>query len=80
VISPHSLSTRPLVLLPSDRIKVSLPEGESGLLVMDGQETLPIRSGEEIHLTLSPRRVKLVFFEENFFLRLIPQKLFWGHP
>jgi NAD+ kinase len=80
VISPHSLSTRPLVLSPEDRIKISLPQGELGLLVMDGQERVPLSAGDELSLTLASRKVKLVFFEEDFFLRLIPKKLLWGHP
>lgn len=80
VISPHSLSTRPLVLMPEDRIKITLPEGEFGLLVMDGQERLPLSAGDEVILTLAERKVRLVFFEEDFFLRVIPKKLLWGHP
>lgn len=80
VISPHSLSTRPLVLMPEDQIKISLPEGELGLLVMDGQERIPLSARDEVILTLASRKVKLVFFEKDFFLRIIPKKLLWGHP
>ncbi len=80
VISPHSLSTRPLVLLPEDKVQISLPEGELGYLVIDGQDRLPLSQGDEVNVTLSSRKAKLVFFEEDFFLRVIPKKLLWGHP
>ncbi|MCR4428927.1 MAG: NAD(+)/NADH kinase [Caldiserica bacterium] len=80
VISPHSLSTRPLVLLPEDEVQIFLPEGELGYLVIDGQDRLPLSAGDEVKVTLSSRKAKLVFFEEDFFLRVIPKKLLWGHP
>lgn len=80
VISPHSLSTRPLVLLPEDEIQIILPEGELGYLVIDGQDRLPLSGGDQVLVTLSLRKAKLVFFEDDFFLRVIPKKLLWGHP
>jgi len=78
-ISPHSLFARPLVFSSEDLIKVKVPAEQEGLLVMDGQNFLPLTAGDEVEVNLALKKAQLVVFDKDFFLRAIIKKLSWGH-
>ncbi len=78
-ISPHSFSSRPLVLAGEDQVEIQLLQDQEGLCVIDGQEMVSISSAESIYLTLSPKNAELVFFESDFFVKLIQKKFSWGN-
>lgn len=77
-ISPHSFSSRPLVLSATDRIEIQLRADQEGFCVIDGQEKIPLSQFESVFLTLAHKNVELVFFESDFFVKLIQKKFSWG--
>ncbi|MEO0258625.1 MAG: NAD(+)/NADH kinase [candidate division WOR-3 bacterium] len=79
-ICPHKLSLRPVVL-PSDtviRIKVEA-KSEEIILSADGQETIPLKSGDEFEIVKNSEDVKLVKTIDlpNHF-EILKAKLYWG--
>ena len=77
-VAPHSLGTRPLVLSPRSTLGLRvLGPGEQALLVLDGQETIPLRRHDQIDLRLSRQRVRVFINPERPFLRALQQKLGW---
>ena len=79
VIAPHALSARPLVVPDASRVEVRVEEGECPATVYaDGQGVLPLRPGEGIRVTASPRRVRLLVPEGHNPYAPLSRKLGWG--
>lgn len=79
VIAPHALSARPLVVPDASRVEVRVEEGECPATVYaDGQGVLPLRPGEGIRVTASPRRVCLLVPEGHNPYAPLSRKLGWG--
>lgn len=78
-ISPHSLTLRPLVIPNSTevRMKVNSPTGESNF-VIDGQEVIVIKDGEEVLIRKSEAVVKLVKPLNSSYFDLLKEKLLWA--
>ncbi|MCM8818717.1 MAG: NAD(+)/NADH kinase [Candidatus Omnitrophica bacterium] len=64
---PYSLSTRPLVLSPKEKIKIRIiPEGK---VISDGQREFELTQMDEIYIKMSKRKAKIII-EDNFFEKL----------
>lgn len=78
-ISPHTLTTRPIVLPGSDIIKLEIDSNEDGLYVMvDGQENIAVSLFDEISVTVSEKSISLVKPESRGYYSVLREKLKWG--
>lgn len=76
-ICPHSLTQRSLVLPTHFEIELTIREDE-GVLIIDGQDMLPMTSKDKITLAMSESFVKMIHRPERNFFRVIREKLNWG--
>lgn len=77
-ITPHSLSTRPIVFSPETVIDIRLETRGDAVLSSDGQSRLSLLSGDQVRIRKSERVTRLVTIEENDFLSKISERLFWN--
>ena len=81
-ISPHTLSSRPLVVSASSRVRMEVtPREEDGgmLLSVDGSPPRILRSRSALHVRRCSRSLPFVRFGENRFYALLQSKLSqWG--
>lgn len=80
-ICPHSLTIRPLILPLSLSLAVRVPDyqGEVFLLV-DGQESCLIESGDTVSFERSPHKVRFVKSPKQSYFEILQRKLNWGKP
>ena len=76
-VTPHSLSTRPIVLSPECEIELSMETRGDAVLSCDGQSRLQMLSGDVVRVTRSPRITNLVTLDEHDFLNKVSERLFW---
>jgi NAD+ kinase len=79
-VSPHALTHRPLVVEESSKISVIVSVGpEEGFLAMDGQVSVPIKSGDCVECELAQHRVRLIReCDGQKFFDVLRTKLHWG--
>jgi NAD+ kinase len=78
-ICPHTLTDRPVVVRDSSRIDVTLGEyAESVYLTLDGQQGIPMHSGDRIRVSRSPLRLKLIQPPKKSYFEILRSKLKWG--
>lgn len=79
-IAPHSFTQRPILLVPSSRIRVSVSSrrGEKLYLTVDGQIGFRLKDGDQIKIKRSSKRLRLVSFKKNSYFHLLRSKLHWG--
>nr|WP_087018746.1 NAD(+) kinase [Thaumasiovibrio subtropicus] len=77
---PHTLSSRPLVVDGNRRIKLVVPPGNSDSLEVrcDGQVSLPVNPGDEIHIYQSPEQLHLVHPNSYNYYNVLRNKLGWS--
>ncbi|KLV04492.1 inorganic polyphosphate kinase [Photobacterium aquae] len=77
---PHTLSCRPLVVDGSSRIKlmVSPTNGSTLEVSCDGQVSLPVSPGDEIHIYQSPDTLKLIHPKHYSYYEVLRGKLGWS--
>jgi NAD+ kinase len=78
-ISSFSLSTRPMILDPTDvlELRIRSEHGVAGL-TLDGQVTAPLIDTDRVIVTQAGFPAKFIVFPENSFYRLVKSKLHWG--
>jgi NAD+ kinase len=78
-ICPHMLSNRPLVVSDRSSIEVRLRVGRESdaHLTLDGQRGFPLRGGDAVTVTRSPRAIRLVKAQRDYF-EVLRTKLKWG--
>jgi NAD+ kinase len=78
-ICPHMLTNRPLVVSDRSAIEVRLRAAEEGEvhLTLDGQRGFPLRGGDVVTVTRSPRAIRLVKAQRDYF-EVLRTKLKWG--
>ncbi len=78
-ICPHMLSNRPLVVSDRSSIEVRLRAGRESdaHLTLDGQRGFPLRGGDVVTVTRSPRTIRLVKAQRDYF-EVLRTKLKWG--
>ncbi len=78
-ICPHMLTNRPLVVSDRSSIEVRLRAGRESdaHLTLDGQRGFPLRGGDVVTVTRSPRTIRLVKAQRDYF-EVLRTKLKWG--
>jgi NAD+ kinase len=78
-ISPHTLSNRPVVLRPNSIVRITIGRRESdALLTIDGQESMPLLSGDVIEVRQGQSPVSLVRSPDRTYYDVLRSKLGWG--
>jgi NAD+ kinase len=80
-ISPHTLSNRPVVD-SADKIytiDIRRAPGEAALVV-DGQEIIPVTTGQQVVLRKAPVEFQLVKVAGHSYYQTLREKLHWGTP
>lgn len=77
-ITPHTLSSRPLVLSPDSTIELRITTRGDAVLSCDGQSRLHLLNGDMVRLTRSPRVTRLISIEEDDFLLKLAERLLWS--
>ncbi len=78
-ICPHMLTNRPLVVSDRSTIEVRLRAAREGEvhITLDGQRGFPLRGGDMVTVTRSPRTIRLVKAPRDYF-EVLRTKLKWG--
>ncbi|GAB2666604.1 NAD(+) kinase [Vibrio panuliri] len=77
---PHTLSSRPLVVDSKRRIKLVVSPDNRGTqeVSCDGQVSLPVSPGDEIHIYQSPNVLKLIHPKDYSYYHVLRNKLGWA--
>ncbi|HAS6238818.1 TPA: NAD(+) kinase [Vibrio vulnificus] len=77
---PHTLSSRPLVVDGNRRIKLLVSPDNRGTqeVSCDGQVSLPVSPGDEIHIYQSPNRLRLIHPKDYSYYHVLRNKLSWS--
>jgi len=78
---PHTLSSRPLVVDGNRHIKLVVSPENRGTqeVSCDGQISLPVSPGDEIHIRQSPNRLSLIHPQDYSYYRVLRNKLGWSN-
>jgi len=79
-VSPHALTHRPLVVEETSKIVVNIDVAQDeAFLALDGQVSVPARTGDRVECELAKCRVKLMRAQNgNKFFDVLRNKLHWG--
>lgn len=78
-ISPHTLSSRPLVLRDRSAVVVRVaPDCDDAVLTLDGQEWFSLERGDLVEVRRSRHRAAIVTASDGGFFRILRAKLHWG--
>lgn len=77
---PHTLSSRPLVVEGNCRIKLLISPDNRGTqeISCDGQVSLPVSPGDEVHVFQSTCKLKLVHPKNYSYYHVLRNKLGWS--
>ncbi len=77
---PHTLSSRPLVVDGNRHIKLLVSPDNRGTqeISCDGQISLPVSPGDEIHIYRSPNCLRLIHPEDYSYYHVLRNKLGWS--
>ncbi|MEF1288406.1 NAD(+) kinase [Vibrio sp. M260118] len=77
---PHTLSSRPLVVDSKRRIKLIVSPDNRGTqeVSCDGQVSLPVSPGDEVHVYQSPNVLKLIHPKDYSYYHVLRNKLGWS--
>ena len=77
---PHTLSSRPLVVDGQKTIKLIVSPTNKGTLEIkcDGQISLPVSPGDEIHIYQSPDKLRLIHPKDYSYYHVLRNKLGWS--
>ncbi|RJX74272.1 NAD(+) kinase [Vibrio sinensis] len=77
---PHTLSSRPLVVDSKRKIKLVVSPDNRGTqeVSCDGQVSLPVSPGDEIHIYQSPNVLKLIHPKDYSYYHVLRNKLGWS--
>lgn len=78
-ICPHTISNRPIVLMPKQQIRVKyISELEPIEVSYDGFSNFQMKTGEEFYLRLSEKKFRLVSLLDHDFYSTLRSKLGWS--
>jgi NAD+ kinase len=77
-ISPHTLTTRPLVDSADRVYTIRLPQAHGAWLVIDGQEQLPLTTHHRVTVRRAPVQFRLVKVPGHTYFATLRDKLRWG--
>lgn len=76
-ISPHMLTNRPIVV-PNDRTLTTTIVDQPLLLTVDGQDTTPLRPGDEVSIQKADWVLRVIYEKNRNFFSVLRKKLNWG--
>jgi len=78
-VCPHLLTMRPLVVRGDAKLQIRVVDGgEPTYLTVDGQESEPLREGDELRCWRSEHKVRLLRVGSGSFYDVLRTKLKWG--
>ena len=78
-ISAFSLSTRPMILRPTDEVELTVgAQYESARLTVDGQVMKELSGGDKVKIRRAEFKHQFIVFPENSFYKVCRNKLHWG--
>lgn len=77
-ITPHTLSSRPLVLRPDAVVDMRMETRGDAVLSCDGQCRHKLLSGDAVRVTRSPRVTRLISIEPHDFVMKLSDRLLWS--
>jgi NAD+ kinase len=77
-ISPHTLTTRPLVDAAEKVYTIRLPSARGAWLVIDGQDQLPLTPDHRVTVRRAPVAFRLVKVPGHSYFHTLRDKLRWG--
>jgi NAD+ kinase len=80
-ICPHALTTRPVVDSADKTYTIAVRRASNGaMLIVDGQEHLPVAAGFVVSVRRAPVRFGLVKVGGRSYYQVLRDKLHWGEP
>ena len=81
-ICPHSLTNRPVVDSADKEYMIVVRRGpaDSAILVIDGQELIPLTEGQRVTIRRAPVKFGLVKVPGRSYFQTLRDKLRWGTP
>lgn len=73
-VNAHGLPVPSVVLSPEDEVAVEVIKGNDISLIIDGQEHVEVKAGDEIKISKGKHRVKLAYFDKHQFLKSLNAK------
>ncbi|TLD87009.1 NAD(+)/NADH kinase [Helicobacter sp. MIT 05-5294] len=77
-ICAHSLTQRPLILPSSFEVQVELGEEGRCNVIIDGQESKPLKFGQKISIRVPSNGVKLIHNAHWDYFKILKEKFHWG--
>ncbi|BDU50045.1 NAD(+)/NADH kinase [Haliovirga abyssi] len=78
-IAPHTLSARPIVMSGDKKLSFSFIEDESDIYItIDGQESIKINNDDNLRITLSNKKLRLIRPNKRDYFAVLREKLKWG--
>ncbi len=77
-IMPHTLSARPLVLMPDATVDIQVETRGDAVLSCDGASRLHLLSGDMVRVTRSPRSTRLLTVDPHDFLSKLANRFQWS--
>ncbi|MCI5969412.1 NAD(+)/NADH kinase [Helicobacter sp.] len=77
-ICPHSLTQRPLILPDSFEVSIALGKAGRCNIVIDGQESKPLKFGEKITIYAKNEGVYLIHSPQWNYFKILKEKFHWG--
>jgi NAD+ kinase len=77
-ISPHSLTTRPLVDSADKTYTISLVQADGAWLVVDGQDVVALEPTSRVTVRRAPVEFRLIKVPGHSYFRTLHDKLRWG--
>lgn len=75
-VCPHALTQRPIIL--NDEFDMRFKFCTSGILIADGQQSIPISKGKIVHIKVAKYGAMLVELESNSYFMRLRDKFGWG--
>ena len=73
-VNAHGLPVPSVVLSPEDEVSVKVIKGNDISLIIDGQDHVEVKTGDEIKISKGKHRVKLLYFDKHQFLKSLNAK------
>ncbi|MDX9872083.1 MAG: NAD(+)/NADH kinase [Clostridia bacterium] len=75
-ICPHTLHARPLIIAAQKTVRIGVIKAPAdSMMTIDGQQGLPVESGDEIIAARAPQYTRLVRIKPNNFFDILQEKL-----
>lgn len=77
-ISPHNLSTRPLIIKDNKRIKLLVESREDKYLLSMDSRIVSLGTDTEVHIKKADFQLSMIELDKQSFFKTLREKLLWG--